>query len=377
MRWSFLPFLSILTLVPGWALSQPPQLEPYSFTSSQVCGSCHQDIYRSWQNSMHSLSVKNQVFQTVYKLAYADTAGKAKLFCLRCHAPTTSVTKDYELKLKITQEGVTCDFCHSVKRVVLDNGQGRHEVELGKVKRGPLGRGESPIHKIRQSNLYRSSLLCAPCHEGHNFNGIPVRATYQEWERSRYAQEGKQCQDCHMGSVVARRVSPRFSNEGRQPISDHGVSLSLKRLKGSAKVKIGRVERNENGMTVWVAVTNVAAGHMIPTGSPPKRLILTVMARTADGNTQDYNRAYEMVVTGPLSKELKDAGEIMLDGSRISKDSRLAPGETRWERFTFRMPPGVKAQVVAWLDYVYSPTIFKEFNMKAEIDQDWWISHGR
>src|SRR3989304_7350211 len=68
-----------------------------SFTSSQVCGKCHQEIYAAWKGSMHAAAVSNPIFQSAYKEVYADTGGAGKKFCLKCHAPPTPVTEDYDL----------------------------------------------------------------------------------------------------------------------------------------------------------------------------------------------------------------------------------------------------------------------------------------
>ena len=77
------------------------QLKNNEYNSSELCAECHQDIYNKWNDSVHALAVKDPIFYTSYIEAYTMSGGEAKILCLKCHAPTVLVTKDYELKDKI------------------------------------------------------------------------------------------------------------------------------------------------------------------------------------------------------------------------------------------------------------------------------------
>ena len=108
-------FLSSI-LVSNSSLSKAP-----SIAASKNCKECHEEIYNHWKNAMHSMSIEDPIFKASYMEAYFKTAGEAKFNCLRCHAPIAFLNNDYDLKNEITKEGVNCDFCHSVKKVNLDN----------------------------------------------------------------------------------------------------------------------------------------------------------------------------------------------------------------------------------------------------------------
>lgn len=349
---------------------------PASFLSSQVCGRCHQDIYQAWKGSMHALAVDNQVFKTAYKEVYADTGGEAKYFCLRCHAPTTTVTKDYDLKLPISREGVTCDFCHSIKAITLKNGQAHFQLAPGSIKRGPNGRGVSPQHKVQRSAVHTSSLFCAPCHQGPNNNGLAIRSTYLEWQDSPYANDGQVCQSCHMNSTRGRVVVA--SRKGAdETLPNHKISLSLEKMKRAARVRIKKVERSPRALNLLVEVSNSSAGHMFPTGSPLKKVVLNVLVRSDDGQLFRVSRSYEKGVVDGKERYVKDVRGLMLEGERVVKDSRLAPQEVRLEKFVFPVAKGRDAEINVQLDYSFVPSAFSELNMKAGLAYDTWISYGR
>ncbi len=377
------PSLVVMTLIlslllAGWAVAGGRDgKNRVKFTSSKVCGRCHQQIYQSWRGSMHALAVKNQVFQEVYKKVYADTGGEVKYFCLRCHAPTALITKDYDLKLPLSREGVTCDFCHSVGRVSFKDNQARYHLSLGNTKRGPNGKGTSPAHKLKSSKIHTNSEFCAPCHQGYNTIGLPMRSTYLEWKESNYADSGKGCQSCHMGSTKGNKVSTKWVKDGSGSFSNHKVSLSLRKVREAAQVKIKRVERQKRLMNLWVEVINTKAGHMLPTGTPLKKVVLTIVVKLDNGRSFKQVREYGTVVVDRTAKVIVDLPTLLLAGERVIKDSRLAPGEKRLEQFSFAVGRGKRAKISAALDYAFAPSPHKDFSMKVALNQDSLISHGK
>ncbi|MBI2982325.1 MAG: hypothetical protein HYY44_08595, partial [Deltaproteobacteria bacterium] len=140
-----IPLLLLLTFfwqIPNaWSFSK---ISEKGFTSAKVCGECHQAIYKGWKESMHANAVKDPIFYPIFLEASQRTAGKSDALCLSCHAPTTRLTKDYRLDSPITSEGVTCDFCHSVRGVRL-NEPDPFVIEKTKKKWGPLKDIASPF----------------------------------------------------------------------------------------------------------------------------------------------------------------------------------------------------------------------------------------
>jgi len=199
---------------------QLPQINPNGWTSPEVCGECHQAIHAVWQESMHAKAWSDTVFQAAYRRAL-DAYGKSgSRVCLMCHAPTIRVGYDPDKNGDaLPSEGVTCDFCHSVKAVDLSDASDPFRLRLGKTKYGPLRHAQSPAHKIIHSKLHSRSEFCAPCHDYRNANGVAVLGTYSEWKKSSYAKKGKQCQNCHMPLVAARPLLSCPPRHRREPSS--------------------------------------------------------------------------------------------------------------------------------------------------------------
>ena len=78
-----------------WLEKLSSEFKGQEFISSNICGKCHVDIFKYWKNSMHSLSYQDPIFMNAYKQAFFDTDGKAKEFCLRCHAPISYYSKNF------------------------------------------------------------------------------------------------------------------------------------------------------------------------------------------------------------------------------------------------------------------------------------------
>src|SRR5215470_17939066 len=93
-----------------------------SYQSATTCGTCHQTIHLYWSESEHGRAASTPSFLESLRQAVdaADDKARARRDCVTCHAPTTRVTGDFELKQALTREGVSCDFCHTVADVDLD-----------------------------------------------------------------------------------------------------------------------------------------------------------------------------------------------------------------------------------------------------------------
>lgn len=350
-------------------------LNEKGFTSSQVCGKCHTQIYQSWKESMHAGSVTDPVFQASYMMAYFKKGPATAKLCLRCHAPTSVMTKDYDLTHELPGEGITCDFCHSLKDVNLDNPDNPFVLDVGKVKRGPNIKGDVKVHDVEYSQLHSSARICASCHE-YRPNGVPVMTTYSEWKESIYAEQGTNCQYCHMpesmGEISKNVPGPR---EGK--IFNHNLAggHSVIQLKKALALKITGVTRQEDRMTVKVDLTNQGSGHRVPTGIPTRKLVLYCEVKVGEGKVYREQVVYEKAIFNSQGQELVHDSDIMLGlGSFVAKDNRIYPKETRQETFTFFIPKGKEALVTAWVDYLYQPVILQPTEMRVEMNLDSVIS---
>ncbi|HEB71548.1 MAG TPA: hypothetical protein ENI77_02890 [Nitrospirae bacterium] len=366
--------VSFLT-TPAFARKINFKINKEGFTSSKICGECHIDIYNSWRQSMHSRSVSDPIFRAAYIMAFFKTNGKSPKLCLGCHSPTTRVTNNYKLDDPITSEGVTCDFCHSLKEVKFTHPVNTAVMDVGHVKYGPNKEGSVKIHDIKYSPLHSSAKLCATCHE-YRPNGVPVMTTYSEWKEGPYAEKGLQCQYCHMPQTKGQ-IATGVTGGPEKKVFSHNLTggHSISRLKKAVEVKIAKVVRKKDRMTIHAHITNSGSGHRVPTGIPTRKLILFCEVRSVGGKVYKEKIVYEKVIFDKNDVELVHDEDIMLGrGVTIVKDNRIFPKETRKETFTFYLSDKKDAQVIVWADYLYEPLVPQAIEMRIEMDRDEKVS---
>lgn len=356
-----------LTFIFSPVLAQQKTKEKNPFASSQVCAQCHLEIYNSWKNSMHASSLNDPIFEAAYLEALRDSPTRAKALCLRCHAPTVTITRDYDLAQEVSQEGIICDFCHTVSRVDLANPSNPFVSRPGEVKWGPFKDSVSPGHKTEYSEIFEKSTLCAGCHEYKNPRGVTILGTYSEWKQGPYAAEGKECQSCHMPRTPGRIAVSGVKAPERGFINLHYApgGRSIEQLRKTIKLQITELKRTADTLTVGVNLTNVGAGHLVPTGLPTRKLILKVIVETSTGQTMLQEVVYQKALADDEGKAVTRDSRIFTDPVRLIKDNRLAPRETRKEQFSFNLRSEVKTKVRAELHYSYSPLVLQPVDMDA------------
>jgi hypothetical protein len=248
---------------------------------------------------------------------------------------------------------VSCEFCHTLSG---------SEVELRKLSLGAFlfprvgqtqtlyGRHEdakaNAPHPTEKSKFLLSPELCGTCHRfGHPVSGIPIQDTYAEWKNSPYAAEGKRCQDCHMPAYSGKTTE---SGKERPELHAHvfmGGHTEMIRKAASLDLKSNWNGARKELLDVKVSVSNVGAGHMIPTGIPGIRemwLEVSVLNGSQVAATQKR----------PLTLELLDeSGKPAMpwDAVRFGKDTRLGPRKTRVEQFAFKVTNPADVRVEAKL----------------------------
>src|SRR3972149_3062938 len=199
--------------------SLPGEFQPAQFIPPATCRTCHADIYSQWKGSMHGLALQDPIFQELSKhfLAQVETDAQRKeaQTCVRCHTPAGHLTGeivtsegDYDAVSAPFNEGVFCDFCHSVKAsagignapFVVEPGNGP---EAPGVKRGPFKDAQSPYHSTEYSDLHTRAEFCGMCHEvAHVSFGTPIERTSTEWRSGPYNTGDPAttvpCQGCQM-----------------------------------------------------------------------------------------------------------------------------------------------------------------------------------
>lgn len=343
------------------------EISKESFSSSAVCGQCHEAIYKDWKDSMHASAITDPIFHAVFLEAQHEGGETTAKLCLSCHSPTTRVTHDFSLKQDISKEGIICDFCHSVKNVTLGKSNA-FEMDISGTKYGPFKDVESSVHDSAYSKLHEQSEFCAGCHEFKNENGVSVLSTYSEWKAGPYAAEGVTCQKCHMparkGLVVSGKVKPV-----EKYINSHKArgGHSIKQLQKSISVNIGKVSQHDQRVNVAVEVTNIGSGHKLPTGIPSRKLVLTFRVKDQAGVVYEEKREYQKLLAYENKEPIERDDHYFTKAALILKDNRIAPRETREEHFSFLVPYKKEYILSATIDYLYEPLILQKTQMRLQL----------
>lgn len=338
------------------AQEQLPKLNPDGLTPSATCGECHQAIHAVWQQSLHALSWSNGVFQAAFRRAVAAEGNPKARLCLSCHAPTVRHTRDYEVKTPITAEGISCDFCHSIRAVELSDPSDPMRLDVGHVKYGPLRHAQSPVHVVKESPLHRRSELCAACHQYRNANGVTVLGTYGEWKASAYGERGRQCQDCHMPLVPGRTVALRVKETASTSVNLHDISGShdLEKVRQAITLKLKDTECLGDYLRVSLQVTNAGSGHCFPTGLPMHRAVLQVVLRERGREIDRREVRFEMVLLDKDGSRIRREHEVFLKAAQVDSDTRLRPLEARDIVVSFSDVKAPAVDIEASLFYEYS-----------------------
>ena len=384
--------------------------EPDRRNTTSQCGHCHLDINDAWFESPHRRSAKNPIVYDLYtgrgsgwqtEESCIQASGSWQLgpveggaqpteqcyfsisalqafnpgceppcdptnlgenayfgSCADCHAPTVNGLQGggHDL-LSVTENafnyGVSCDFCHHVEQVRLDEPAGvagRLVVQRPRERASPaLGGGgfrplsfgpnadiSNPRMGISPRAHYRDGTLCSGCHQHQHTNEhasplinrerwpdgkLPNQSTYQEWfesplgplihtvtemdETSPTTDESHKivCNSCHMTAIPTLMNSanleyfsesdlgiqggwPRPHGETRahawwgprqpqNPLLELSAHLSVSPLE-----LVDTLEGQE--VLVQATVSNLGAGHHLPTGEPMRHILLLVEAHCGE-----------------------------------------------------------------------------------------------
>jgi len=345
-------------MTPDARISLPGDLSTDQLTQPAICGGCHSEIFEQWSGGVHANALNDPIFQAATKLFLSEVQTEGDLEeargCVRCHTPFGHLTKEIETTesdydnviFDELHTGIFCDFCHSVKSsagvgnapFIVDTEEG---AESERFKWGPRNDAVSPYHDSAYSDLHTTSEMCGMCHDvTHTINGTPLERTYTEWREGPYNTGDPEttiyCQDCHMKQrpgYPSTGSTERPDNPGKSAIGgkdrDHvythyhvGGNAALPTLfeGGEENAQMAR-ERLQNCAaleiitpdtpTVWqtatiqVKVSNIGAGHYLPTGLSEVREMWL-----------------EVVVKGALGKTLFQSG-IIEEGEDLDSTTRL------------------------------------------------------
>ncbi|MDW7772046.1 MAG: multiheme c-type cytochrome [Desulfobulbaceae bacterium] len=384
-----------------------------SFDASSSCSTCHLNIYDQFVESMHARSYTNPVFKNMFDELVENCADDESLVremmdCIACHSPVTYLELEgstfAEDRVNPDISGVECDICHRITGYKGPKPQGGNYIaEPGKQKYGPFPQ-QSDWHHV-YAELQTKSEICAVCHNRINRFGLEIISTFTEWQDSRYARIGIQCQDCHMnsqgfltgGKAVFESGRATQENLAKSPLRSKLYTHrfpgahSETQIKGAIKLDIqadaSSLIPGEEAV-ISVIVDNSKSGHRLPTGTAELRLLYLDFYAQIGNRTiplpasslypgmfdvagkgkydaeflgQDFpqgRRLYRAVCVDTAEKQTYYA----YNAEKIIFDNRLLADEIRKEFFTFQVPDDISGKVsfVATLYYIRYPDPFAE-----------------
>ncbi|MDO8846937.1 MAG: multiheme c-type cytochrome [Coriobacteriia bacterium] len=331
-----------------------PSMPSATFGSSSGCG-CHAALLSQWQESMHAKAITDPLYLLKLKEAEEATNGALGPFCNGCHAPIAVMageltSLDQSGVSKVGMEGVTCDFCHQVNGTEGALGNTSTAVTGDGIKLAQLRDPQAP-HAAAYSPFHETAEFCGNCHNvDHPGNGMHLEATYSEWKSGPYAAEGIVCQDCHMtpGAGVTKPNPGKAASMG--PDREHiytmtfaggnvglgDAALAEERLKAAAELEIDVPDVVESGeVAVTTTITNVGAGHYLPTGLTEVRQMWLEVVATDGSGTELLSERRE------FGSVLKDADgnypAELWDAVDFQSDDRIPPRESTSNDYSFPM----------------------------------------
>lgn len=333
---------------------EPGNAKPANFEPAGACG-CHATLVEQWGKSLHAQALTDPIY--VAKLAEATEANPALGgFCKKCHGPAATMTGEIDKKEMSAgvAGGILCSFCH---QVVGDTGAIANTSQLvvpDGTRRAQLEEPQAP-HKAAYSAFHDTSVICGGCHNvNHPINGMHLESTYAEWKTSPYAEEGVTCQDCHMSrepgvigpyTGTAAPGVPERDNIYSMTFTGANIELGDESavramLRSAATLELEAPEVLAGGAgDVKVTVTNVGAGHDLPTGlTEVREMWLEVFIEDADGTkTPVGERRFGTI----LEDDEGNAPVELWEATKIKSDDRIGARESVTETYRLTLPDGV------------------------------------
>ncbi len=369
---------SLTPYFPSRATTDGKKLTLDMFEKSEVCAACHGTIYNEWKDSIMANSWDDPIYRALLAKASIATDGKVDRLCIGCHTPMGLTTESVSAlgNDQVHISGIGCDDCHSMSAST-GVGNGSYVLTPKKfgrpLKFGPRDDAVSPYHDTAYSELHTKSEFCSTCHNvTHPFNRMPVERTYDEWRDSPYASADIQCQDCHMtpdpgvtknpgkaaimGPEREHVYSHRFTGAnttlhtyfGQDDMADRALKL----LQSAAEIEFLSLPTSFQAgalAKIVLRVTNVGAGHKLPTGFPEGREVWIDIKVTDNSGVEVYRSGAieEDGHTEPGTHNFKatlgdSEGNVVefavWEADRVLSDTRILPMGYSDANYEFKIP---------------------------------------
>lgn len=378
------------------------------FISPETCNGCHSEIFEQWENSMHHLAHKDPVYSRVAQFLRKGLTDEGEIkeaeSCVKCHTPIGVLTgfpqklsDDLSRTPEIATQGIQCDYCHSAVTIkqMYNNGlvvkPGQGEDDPG-IKYGPFDDSIPDFHEAQYSKLHTESKICGTCHDvKHVVFGTDLETTYTEWKNSPYNSTDPakriECQGCHMyqrpgipatGSTLRPQnpgAATDYSDERPHIFTHYFVGgntsvpgkfggqgkdqMAIDRLQNAATLSIDTSKIKQKKLNI--TVTNVGAGHSIPTGVADLRQVwLEIIVQDKDHKTRF--QAGALNDRHELSKDAVIFRTVFGDGKgneviniakarQVLKDNRIKAKQSVTETINLSLVPEKDDMIIVRLLY--------------------------
>jgi len=298
---------SLAFAMPGTTRGQAAAEEPApsdfplgTATPSEVCGACHQAIYREYAYGFGAdLKYAGMVYASrdekrlrlpsgVPSSTTAHSAAGVDPFpvhardveeggrsCNVCHYPqafeippieSAEISKPAPRPKEQEASGLTCASCHLTPE--------------GKI-RGPY-EVNAPHATVVESAM-QTSAICAYCHSlGSRVVGKQTQ-TFLEW-REDFSKPGlgrQHCQDCHMPRTL--RSTAEYGDTPVRAVARHLWTGGHSAQRLGAALSLVPVQPENDRPRLELHVINIGAGHSVPTGSNRRAVFLDAQVLDAAG----------------------------------------------------------------------------------------------
>jgi hypothetical protein len=271
-------------------------------TPSEACGGCHQAIYNEFSvglgGDMRWPKMQNHA-SSEPGVALLDGVAKNVPASTTAHAAAGTDLWPNDAR-NFEERGKRCNVCHYPQAIEYPDPAGPripppvprtdnqeagitcascHITPDGKI-RGPYG-VDAPHATVKDERI-RTSVACAHCHSsGERVVGKQTQ-TYLEWREDFY-KDGlgtQQCQDCHMPKTV-RKLAEDFDLPERV-VGRHLWTGGHSFRQTASALNLAIAQAGDGQPQLSLHVTNVGAGHSVPTGSNRRAVYLIAEVSDAD-----------------------------------------------------------------------------------------------
>lgn len=311
------------------------------------------------------------------------------------------------------EEGVSCITCHRIVKTKA-KGNASYSINLRQQKKYPFENEDHGIKKFLSEKfinanpkehkeayskeLYKKSSYCASCHdETSPLTNKKIVNTYGEWKDSPYNNlsdktKHETCIDCHMTNLDNNKFSPLkgASTKGgkiKDDVKVHYFSGSNHFLSGLKSKKhedqtiqllktAAKLDVNIKDKKISVGVTNVGAGHHLPTGVADFReLWLDITVKDAKGKTifssgklkkdGDLGKDARPFMKVFADKDGKEVGLLFWRYEKLLSDTRIPAKKRRVEVYEIKEELNYPLSILVKLNFRIYPQWVTSLVQKA------------